>query len=148
MNVLIAHPIPRLDQDGFGGHDNMGRSSIAVVHAPSRDGSSTTPVGVISRGEGLWRNARLDLNGHGGTVTAHGMPAVIAALADACGGAHPMVVLPLHDGYHALYGPDGAPSHRIMRTPDGWRLRRFSPHASSVHATFDDALAEALKEDR
>ena len=144
MRSLLAYPAPALGEGDATIPGPESPASLAIV-VERRPYSVDVPVGFVSRGSGLWRNARLYLHVPDGVVTVDGMPAVMAALAS-WSDAPPFVVLPLHPGYHAVYGPDGTPSHRIMLTSEGeWSVRRFQPHASDLHPTFKEALVAVAK---
>lgn len=114
-----------------------------TVTTPSGD---VFHAGVLSRVGGLWKDAMLAISRDGETVTAQGMDHVVAALRRISGDGSPVVVLQLHPGYLGVYDGGVFPSARIMRTSEGWRMRRFEPHQSLLFDNPESALEAALEQ--
>lgn len=106
--------------------------AVAVM---SLDGS---PIGTFER-RGLWRDGVAVV---GGIDVAIGIDALLLFL-EAVSEERPFVLLKLHDGYHAVYRDGGMPSSRILDTDEGYVWRRFEPHASIRHSTFERAVERA-----
>lgn len=95
-------------------------------------------LGTFER-RGLWRNGVAVI---GGVDVAVGIDGLLLFL-EAVAGEPGFVMLRLHEGYHAVYSDGAMPSSRILHTVDGYAWRQFDPHASMVHAEFDDAVERA-----
>ena len=92
----------------------------------------------------LWRNAALQLVTMNGLQTTRGMPEIMAALTQRDPRASIRIALPIHDGYLALYGPDGQVAARIIENESGLNVRIMEPHASYVTNDDPAAVVDAL----
>jgi hypothetical protein len=95
-------------------------------------------LGTFER-RGLWRDGVAIV---GGVEVAIGTDALVLFL-EAVSEEPPFVMLKLHDGYHAVYRDGGMPSSRILSAGERHVWRRFDPHASIAHPTFEDAVDRA-----
>src|SRR5690606_6400786 len=114
---------------------------IAIGPIPA--GSDSAPVlaegiviGTISRGQGLWRDASLLVDGK---EVVRGIPDIIDHLRTAFDSVAD-VQIEIHPGYLALYGPDGAPYARVLSSGSRHQLRVFNPHRSETYETRDAAV--------
>ena len=99
---------------------------------------------VIKR-DGLWRNAILyRQNDPKKTVICRGMKEIFAYFQETYPDVNPFIMLPLHDGYAALYGPDGYPTHRIMKSGDRYTVRQFNPHYSKTFVNLTNAILHVI----
>lgn len=99
-------------------------------------------VGLVEKRDGLWRNAYASMDVGDGLREAEGMPAIMDML-HGLSETPPIVVLPLHEGYVAVFGRDGRPVMRMLDTGSGWRLRQFDPHDSIPFDDIHSAIAAA-----
>lgn len=114
---------------------------LPVIVKPEND--MPFPAGILSKVDGLWRLATLVVTRRERTVRAQGMDQVVRALREISGDQSPVVVLPLHPGYLGVYDGGVFPSARIMRTGEGWRMRRFDPHQSVLFDDVESAIRAA-----
>jgi hypothetical protein len=86
--------------------------------------------GSIVRTGLLWKNATLSLATTRGLVVVEGMPSIVAALQAEAPDARIRIALPIHEGYLALYGPDGRVAARILENDAGLGVRIMDPHVA------------------
>lgn len=99
-------------------------------------------VGLIEKRGGLWKKAHASMDVGEGKREAEGMPAIMDML-HRLSDTPPIVILPLHEGYVAVFGRSGRPVMRMLDTGAGWRLRQFEPHDSILFDDIHAAIAAA-----
>jgi len=127
-------------------------TSVAILVGED-DNPFERPIwATIARSGLLWKNATLSLAAKDGLVVAEGMPSIVAALQAHAPDARIRIALPIHDGYMALYGPDGLVAARILENDEGLNVRIMDPHAAYVTRDPIERVIEAtfakLEDDR
>jgi hypothetical protein len=119
-----------------------GDTCIAMLNVQGDTPFDGTVSGVIVRHGLLWKNATLHLATSRGLEIAEGMPAIMKTLERVLPGARIRIALPLHQGYVALYGPDGHVAARILEDEKGLNVRYMDPHAASMTNAVADWVIE------
>lgn len=120
----------------------MPSTTRMVVLVGPEDARGDRPVwATLTRERLLWRDATLNLMTECGIVTIRGMRNVMTTLNSLEQEMRVRIALVTHEGYMALYGPDGEVAARILENESGLNVRIMNPHDAY---TTNDPLDETI----